>query len=321
VLIDHTLELTPQLGSLGVALFFVISGFLMHNLNKGKEGLSQSVEFVKSRLRRIYPMLLFSTVFTFSLVLLGKIGNHSMERFHYFESIPYVLSGLPNLFGLIPGNPADLPQAFIPLWSIGVELQFYFLIASLIALKKFDFKTTKIFYYLILLALLSHYLVLQVTGDLSFWTMPFTYVELFCFGIVMSMRDSSSFTKTLKRRPEFLYINLIVVLAFLNLRTFESLEDFKGFGYSIFAIFAMAIFYLGLHFGVGILSNPTINWLASRSYSIYLMHFPIRTIMMENVSLEISTFQSKLLTLALSLMVSEITYRTIETRFWKPKSI
>jgi peptidoglycan/LPS O-acetylase OafA/YrhL len=194
-------------------------------------------------------------------------------------------------------------------------------VGSLIALQKFDFKTTKIFSWLIFFALFSHYFVLQVTGDLSFWTMPFTYIELFCFGIVMSMRSGSRFTNTLKRQPEFLYALLITVLAFLNLRKFESLEDFKGFGYSIFAIFAMAIFYLGTRFGVGILDNPFINWLSSRSYSLYLMHFPIRTVIIENLTLELPMFYQKLLTLSLSLIVSEITYLTIETRFWKPKSI
>lgn len=319
VLIDHIFEFVPQLGSLGVAIFFVISGFLMFNLNRMKCGVLDVREFIKARFIRIYPMLIFSTIFTIVLVVVGLIGKESVKKVDYFESLPFIALGIPNFFGLMPWNPPDLPPGFIPLWSIGVEIQFYLLIAWLIYFGKFNIKSTWFITSLIIIGLISHVLVLMITEDMSFWTMPFTYLSLFSFGIWVSMKEiKSPYTPKVIHRY-MLLAGILFILIFLLWMDFKSLEDYSGLGYTMFELLAMAIFYVGIRFGAGLLNNRLMSWISSRSYSLYLMHFPIRTLVIENVSVTNANIFVSLLIFTLSLAIAELTYRFVEVRFWTPK--
>lgn len=319
VLIDHIFEFVPQLGSLGVAIFFVISGFLMFDLNRMKSGALDGGEFIKARFIRIYPMLIFSTLFTILLVLVGLIGKESVKRIDYFESIPFIVLGIPNFFGLMPWNSPDLPPGFIPLWSVGVEIQFYLIIACLIYFGKLNIKSTWFIISLIIVGLISHVLVLIITEDMSFWTMPFTYLSLFSFGIWVSMKEIRFPHKANVINQHVLLIGILFTLIFLLWMEFNSLEDYYGLGYTIFELLAMAIFYVGIRFGVGHLNNRFMSWISSRSYSLYLMHFPVRTLVIENFSVTDTNVFVNLLIFSLSLAIAEITYRFVEVRFWTPK--
>lgn len=109
-----------HLGGAGVDLFFVISGFVMVTVTRGKfGGPYQVARFLYNRVTRIYPLYWF-----YSLLL---IGNFSLR-----QSWPQAFEPTP---GAIVKSLLLFPQDTVPLlavgWSLIFELYFYVVFALL----------------------------------------------------------------------------------------------------------------------------------------------------------------------------------------------
>ena len=122
-------------GFLGVDVFFVISGYLIHRDLVGRlaSGRLSIVGFYGRRLRRTLPALLVATALTFmaSIVVLLPRELEALAR-----SMIGVLASVPNVVFLAQVGYFDPDAATKPLlhtWSLGVEEQFY-LVAPLLAL-------------------------------------------------------------------------------------------------------------------------------------------------------------------------------------------
>ena len=117
-----------QYGYLGVDLFFIISGFviLMTAMNKNH------VEFVISRVTRLYPAFWFSVTLTAIFILILGAGRYDVSLVQYLANLTMLhkFMGIPSVDGVY--------------WSLVVELKFYFLIFLLIIFKQIH----RIKYYL-----------------------------------------------------------------------------------------------------------------------------------------------------------------------------
>lgn len=101
-------------GHTGVALFMVLSGYLLTSIGWGKH--LNYFEFMKNRLLRIYPLYLLCVIYMLS----GWKNSYNLEQ------------SLSLLFPFVNGM-ANVPmQSFGHLWTIAVELQFYFLFPFLL---------------------------------------------------------------------------------------------------------------------------------------------------------------------------------------------
>lgn len=101
-------------GHTGVALFMVLSGYLLTSIGWGKH--LNYFEFMRNRLLRIYPLYLLCVIF----MLTGWKDSYTFEQ-ALSLFFPFV-NGLANV---------QLP-AFGHLWTIAVELQFYLLFPFLL---------------------------------------------------------------------------------------------------------------------------------------------------------------------------------------------
>lgn len=117
-IIHNPLELIVVNGFTGVALFFVISGFLFTWGALQHDGFDWKNFFI-NRVLRIYPLYLLILIVAFSLVR----GSFSLDQVIFYA------------FGL--GNmQKNLGDFDIVLWTISVEFQFYALFPFLILLLK-----------------------------------------------------------------------------------------------------------------------------------------------------------------------------------------
>lgn len=111
-----------ELGQSGVDLFFVISGFVMVTVTKGRHGLPfESWRFLWARLTRIYPtywfyFLLTAGIFSIRPDWVNASQGHQVD---FFSS-----------FFLLPSN--RLPLVMVA-WSLIHELWFYLVFALFIA--------------------------------------------------------------------------------------------------------------------------------------------------------------------------------------------
>ena len=149
-------------GSLGVCIFFSISGFLVCQswLND-----PHPLRFIARRFLRIWPALIVVTVL--SALLLGPLIStrtpkeyfNSRETWDYFKNLLLIIKY--QLPGVFDANP--FPQAVNgSLWTIPVEVKWYWLVlgAGVSGLLKFRYLMLCLLFCLAAFVLVAH----QVTG-------------------------------------------------------------------------------------------------------------------------------------------------------------
>lgn len=108
-------------GSIGVDLFFVISGFIMVFVtNENKSGVGSSLKFLGNRLTRILPTYYIILLFAF-------LAGGAMSTFHYPDKIANLISAL-TFHPYLPNTaPLYTPHAgmFNVRWTLNYEIYFY----------------------------------------------------------------------------------------------------------------------------------------------------------------------------------------------------
>jgi peptidoglycan/LPS O-acetylase OafA/YrhL len=110
-------------GHWGVHLFFMISGYIMIQKLPSYKNL---LHFSRRRIRRLWPPLFITLLFSLpiSFVVSGTRGNDEITIENYLTSL-FMLN--PMLLNGVFGTSLNYP--FQILWTISVELTFYFVIA------------------------------------------------------------------------------------------------------------------------------------------------------------------------------------------------
>ena len=256
---SHFAPLVVGMGTFGVMLFFVLSGFLMayHYLPDGFSARYWSA-FCAHRFVRVYPAFFLAT-----------FGYLLMQYY------------LPKNY---PGIPRDGWQGLVPIWllaknrdlfwTIPAEIKFY-LIYPLIAYGIFCLPSRKT---LSALALLGAGLLYLITGNHSAG-LSLSYLAFFISGVT----SGHLFKKYDLERIKPAYweaLTFILLLGFcfiLGAFHFSGLNQQQLFtltwpGSPILALFLLS---LGRSQGIAawIFTNPVSRFMGRISYSAYLMHW------------------------------------------------
>jgi len=250
-------------GSIGVPIFFVISGYCIHLSHAQRLAKTPSYrlkvrEFLQKRVIRIYPVLIVALLSTLVLDTLSMQYSPFNERLGSLG----VASFLTNLFAL-QGIVGPTYGSNGALWTLSVEIQFYLFYPLLfIFLKRFGRNVT--FVALLALGLVS-YFVFERNGIVVFLSYWFSWY-LGAYIAELKIRGE------VKASSGSLWFVAAALLALGCVVTFKS--EFAAF--QIWAVsFSLAL--------VCILRRPAGNSLLVRcleklgafSYSLYIIHLPV----------------------------------------------
>lgn len=268
----HAQIFSKHFGFLGVDIFFVISGFLMHQLYPGFKSNLEVRNFYRKRAQRLLPAFLFTCTLT---LLIAFFRLKPYEKNELLESLPFNILGVSN-FSYWTTEQYFSTNMFRPLlniWSLCVEVQFYLIYPVLtILLNKRKYRR----FLIIALFCLSFfcYLVLsEASPQTSFFLTPFRLWE-FGVGLLAS---------TYYLKPTFviaLIIRIRLVITVILALFLFFLEIFPDLFTQTLARVCVAIL-AGIwiaHSHGSIKGNSfsrLLNLIGDYSYSIYLLHFPL----------------------------------------------
>ncbi|CAD5224707.1 unnamed protein product [Bursaphelenchus xylophilus] len=132
VVLFHLWPTTFRNGFLGVDIFFVISGYLMHQILSSKEFTTQNViTFYFRRLRRIVPTYITVLILTVLAATYFFVPSEYPTILRELSSAASFTSNIFNLpaQGYFAKNNAF--PLFLHTWSLSVELQFYLIVPGI----------------------------------------------------------------------------------------------------------------------------------------------------------------------------------------------
>lgn len=340
-------------GFLGVEVFFVISGYLITLLlisEKARTSTVNITSFWVRRARRLLPalftLLILLTVWTslFEREALGKLRGDVIAAFFYVSNWYQIWTGA----GYTAANDfAPLRH----LWSLAVEEQFYLIWPVVMVLflrggvRRISGMSRWLFLaavgVTVVTALLYHPGPVgtpEITPE-AYWDIfgreiskaDFLYLStptrasglLLGAAFAMIWRPVAVMRGNLRDKGRMLDVGAIVgviVLALLMWRVgFIGPSGVDSFlfrgGFFVTDIATLAIIAAVTHqraFTSRALSSPVLLWIGTRSYGLYLYHWPIYQLI-RNIAGKHMKFHEFVLAMVATVIVTELSYRFIET--------
>lgn len=315
VVVGHFFPRALPNGYLGVDVFFVISGYVITQLlvslaiSKPNRFL---FEFYAKRCRRILPALLVVVVITYTFALLlisrsvGEITNTGAYSIIGISNL-YLLHISYDYFGISAAN-----NPFTHTWSLGVEEQFYIIYPLLILLLFRIAKKGFVRYLLICISILSYSSLvfsifrLDEEPNQVFYSMP-TRVWEFGLGAIAFLAPA----KLKLMSSDFRWVRVVGTSLIAMTLYSEILTGLVG---QILVTSSTALLLAREREDLPskVLSNKVLLWIGLRSYSIYLIHWPV--LVFSNYLLGAGGLKNFVL-IPMILMLSSVNYRFIETPF------
>lgn len=309
VLIFHAFPSVLPGGYLGVDVFFVVSGFLITGIIKREiqRGEFSFIDFYERRIRRIIPALYFVIIATFIIAVVlyppSDVRNYSVTAFS--SALYFINLVAANNLGYF--DEFSKTQALLHIWSLSVEEQFYFLAPSLLLLAS-RFIPSKLPHFVALILFVSYIYSGIRTSEPAYFYLTDRAWELLA-GSLLSLLPYRSFHLS----TAFKNLALAVLLSCFVL--FNKDVSHPGWltALPVISTVILLLPYESNNKLFRLLTNRTSLWAGTRSYSLYLWHFPLLSYV-HYVS-EAASVGWLSLALLGSLLLAEFSYRFIEKPF------
>jgi peptidoglycan/LPS O-acetylase OafA/YrhL len=326
-----------SVGYVGVAFFFVLSGFILVYTYAGRETTPQ--RFWQARFARIYPAYVFSLVITlpFFLYICTALKDLDIPMFAFQQRHMFPAMGL--VVGLLQ---SWVPMAALswnaPAWSLSVEAFFYvlfpFLLAPFLAQKSKRLVWTFLTCWVISCAICFSYVLRKPDGLASvsdatlgaFWLnvvkfFPLVRLPEFLMGMAMGV----IFLREPVRRERATVIILAGVAALVAIIAMS-----PRIPYPILHDGLLAPAYAAVIYGaalnpkwLSVLESKFFILLGESSYSFYLLHsFLVSVYFMPQGKLRETGILGTAIGFLLPIVVSILVFKFIETparRWLRPK--
>jgi peptidoglycan/LPS O-acetylase OafA/YrhL len=303
-------------GFVGVDVFFVLSGFLITSIIYPKiidKNFSLGW-FFSRRIKRLMPVLfcvIAVTAMVFTVVMLPQ------DLIKFYRSIIWVLLYGANFFmwinhgGYFNGNSQEVP--LLHTWSLAVEEQYYFVwpVMLILAIRFCGIKVTAWLSLLLLVALtvLSQWGT-DVTVGAAYYLLPTRFFELLigsCLAIFW--QQMPSLNRVMEHSLSIVGLGLILVSSLI----LNEHSSFPGYNALYPVIGTALIIYSQNGFINKLLSTKFMVYSGNISYSLYLWHWPIFTLM-RYTSTEL-TLPVQILCILLTYVLSMLSYHYVEQPF------
>ena len=318
-------------GSVGVDLFFVLSGFLITYLllvEKDATGKTSLRQFYIRRILRIWPLYFFIVFLTFLIIPLFPLFPFSQGvKNHYFEKLSLYIFMLPNAaLAFFPG----ISYATMA-WSVGVEEQFYLFWPLLIkTTKKLVFVMLGVIAFFSALKLVIFFLMHWQSGrDYTKWKDLIVMTRIEC----MALGGLGAYLLFYKKNAwlNIIYSPVCQWVCFLGIVPATYLLIWLGIGGIKHWVYSL--FFLGIILNVASnqkvvinLETPLLNRLGKISYGIYMYQYFSIVISISIVKQFISPGNMLLfniiyygLSFIITILISQLSYSFLELRFIKMK--
>lgn len=310
-------------GFSGVDIFFVISGYLISYaiITELAENKFSILEFYKRRILRILPAMIVMSIFV------AIVAYFTMLPYEFKEVMDSIVASslfYANIFfwrqsGYFDGDSELKPM--LHMWSLSVEEQFYvffpifLLVISLLFKRRYGI-------WIALLCLLSF--VLSVAGLLvdyrsapsaTFYLLPTRVWELGLGALI-----AAGFYPTLQGRMQRNIASGVGVLLIMwGVFMLSGDVPFPGWN-ALYPCFGAAlIIAYARDTSIGfVLSTRPLLFFGKISYSLYLWHAPI-IVFYRLIIGETDNFYAISIVITLSILVSMVSYKYIETPFRQAK--
>lgn len=298
-------------GFAGVDVFFAISGFLMTGIIVGglERGNFGTWKFYLARARRILPAL---TALCAALLVLGwfllmpaeyrMLGRHARESLFFSSNLRYLDEA-----GYF--DAASHEKWLLHTWSLSVEWQFYLLLPLLLlAVWKLFPSRTAVRNAMLLVAGASLAACVALTyslPEMAFYTIQSRAWEMLAGGLVYLCGSQLS----LSQRPRQLLSLAGIATIILSCALFDSRTPWPG-AYALLPVAGACLVILARHGGSVWTCSAIPQWLGTRSYSIYLWHWPLVVGLVYLEKLEQPLWIAG--GLALTLLLSQLSYALVE---------
>jgi peptidoglycan/LPS O-acetylase OafA/YrhL len=247
------------LGSIGVWLFFVISGFV---ITLTLHRCASLYEFAVRRFARLWPAMLLCSILTYLVLQIVPGHPFSVAPRNFVPSLTFIDPKIFNFFAAT-GRPVDWMDGVY--WSLYAEVQFYALIACVYFLQpdRFARNLPGAAALLIAVRACGHALGLQFADRLFGVFTIVEYLPLFLVGV--------GFYETYAGRRARAFF----IAAALGIATEALVVDRPEAGKivaSVLCVLVLAWIGMRTQFGKRLLAHPWIATVGVASYSLYLTH-------------------------------------------------
>lgn len=320
-------------GYLGVDVFFALSGFLITTIilyEVDSNGSFSLLNFIKRRLKRLYPALLIvvvvSTIYAlaFSQDAIKSIADDFLPSILYYSNIHQLAHDLPYFEQF--GRPHPLQH----LWSLAVEMHFYLIWPFVFLLYSPRFKERYkwfVIFSTIALTLWSIYFAIRLNIPLDvkperFYFRTDTRVADIVFGALLALSFSPLSSQLVKPNRSLLITLLGWASLLLLLSAFAFIDESSFWLYrggftavSLATCFLIVVASTGDDVLYRLFNSKPLVWIGERSYSLYLWHWPVFTFFRPGEELPDDLFVSFILRLLLTGALASLTYKYVEIRF------
>lgn len=315
-------------GTLGVIFFFILSGFLITYLlflEQKKNGKINILHFYMRRILRIWPLYFLTIIVGFVVypLLLNSAGYSVHENANPVYYV-FFAANFDHIYGAFPVVGILGVQ-----WSVCVEEQFYLIWPLLF----YFFSRSKLFpLFLSLIIVFSAFFFVHFmygrSGGSYHLLSCFKYLSLGAFLAWISFFHLQKLQAILNRLNAtvilFIYILALAVIIFQSqiemlLPAYKKWSDVLP---AFFFVFVLAEQNFCNHSWFKFGSLKLMSWLGKISYGIYLTHMIAIYISIHTLPHETTWIPFKIiLTLGLTILISYLSYRYVESYFLKWKHL
>ena len=292
-----------------VEMFFMISGilFMIAYYNKIINGFSFK-SFIKNRIIRIYPLLIITTIFMFSInILLYKVNGKfweggTLSLWNLFSDV--VFAGKPFL------NASNTLNG--PIWYLNVLILCYIVAYILSKLsKKYNSK------YVFIIPIILGIMIKYSNFNFLFWNVSVARGLIsFFIGVSLGvfLKKYDNFSEKGKRIvKKVLLIELILFFYLLTRRNGSMYVGDTILSYSFLVFPELIVFLYDMKILNKICSSKFVQFLGNISFGIYLWNFPILStfyflIINKFLNIPVLSIGFFMINIAAHIIVSTISY-------------